>query len=200
MGRAAGFSVILPFPQQGSPAETVHGHGRVSHFFQSIPLETFSGSGSYSGGKAMEVFLMLRTLSRILAVSLFFFAAAPALADDVAGADANAIKGIISSQIEAFQRDDGAAAYDYASPTIKGFFPSVEQFMGMVRNGYQPVYRPKSVTFGPIVDSPVGPIQKVFLTGPDGRNWVAIYTLQRQPDGSWKINGVQLVEDNGATI
>jgi hypothetical protein len=29
---------------------------------------------------------------------------------------------------------------------------------------------------------------------------VAIYSLERQPDGTWKINGVRLVEDDGATI
>ena len=45
------------------------------------------------------------------------------------------IRGIISSQIEAFQRDDGATAYGYASSTIQGLFPSVDQFMAMVRSG-----------------------------------------------------------------
>ena len=121
-------------------------------------------------------------------------------ADEVPAVDQEAIRGIISGQIEAFRRDDGAAAYGYASPSIQGLFPTVDQFMGMVRNGYMPVYRPRSVTFGAIEASPAGPMQKVFLTGPDGRNWVAIYSLERQPDGSWKINGVRLVEDDGATI
>ena len=40
----------------------------------------------------------------------------------------------------------------------------------MVRGQYQPVYRPRSVTFGPLVDSPAGPLQKVFLVGPDGKS------------------------------
>ena len=123
-----------------------------------------------------------------------------ARADEVPAADREAIQGIITSQIEAFRRDDGAAAYGYASPSIQGLFPTVEQFMGMVRNGYMPVYRPRSVTFGATEASPSGPMQKVFLTGPDGRNWVAIYSLERQPDGTWKINGVRLVEEDGATI
>lgn len=121
-------------------------------------------------------------------------------AAEVSGPDQETIRSIIADQIEAFRRDDGAAAYGHASPTIRSLFPTVDQFMGMVRNGYLPVYRPKSVTFGAIADSPAGPLQKVFLTGPDGRGWVAIYSLQRQPDGTWKINGVRLVEDDGATI
>lgn len=130
---------------------------------------------------------------------LAFFGLATARAD-VADADRAAIRGIISGQIEAFQRDDGAAAYGYASPTIQGLFPSVDGFMAMVRSGYQPVYRPKSVTFGPAVETPSGPEQRVFVTGPDGRNWVAVYSLQKQPDGSWRINGCVLVEDTGETI
>jgi hypothetical protein len=138
------------------------------------------------------------TSARLFFVFLLVFGAT--IAGRAEEADPNAIRSIISGQMEAFQRDDGAAAYDYASPTIKGLFPSVDRFMAMVKSGYPPVYRPKSVTFGQLAETPSGPMQKVFLTGPDGRNWVAIYALQRQPDGSWKINGVQLIEDDGATI
>jgi hypothetical protein len=143
---------------------------------------------------------MTAWLRRIaIAFAALTFAAAP-LRAEVADADRSAIRGIISSQIDAFQRDDGATAYSYASPTIQGLFPTVESFMAMVRNGYQPVYRPRSVTFGPLIETPRGLEQRVFLTGPDGRNWVAVYSLQRQPDGSWRINGCVLVEDTAETI
>ena len=139
--------------------------------------------------------LILAALVLVLATGL-----APLRADEIAAADRDAIRSIIAGQIAAFRADDGAAAYGYASPTIRSYFPTPDQFMGMVRNGYMPVYRPRSVTFGAIESSPAGPVQKVFVTGPDGRNWVAIYTLQRQPDGSWKINGVRLVEDDSPSI
>jgi len=117
---------------------------------------------------------------------------------EMAEADRDSIRGIIESQIGAFQRDDGAAAYSYAAPMIQQLFPSVDIFMEMVRTGYRPVYRPRSVIFGNIVETPRGPEQRVFLTGPDGKNWVAIYTLERQPDGTWKISGCRLVEDDGS--
>ncbi|MCP4309148.1 MAG: DUF4864 domain-containing protein [bacterium] len=119
---------------------------------------------------------------------------------DVSEGDRGAIRTIIEGQIAAFQRDDGDAAYSYASPTIQGLFPTVEQFMAMVRGGYQPVYRPQSVAFGEVIETPIGPIQRVFLTGPSGRNWVAIYSLQQQPDGTWRISGCQLVEDTGESV
>lgn len=119
---------------------------------------------------------------------------------DVSADDRGAIRTIIEGQIDAFQRDDGDKAYSFASPTIQGLFPSVDQFMAMVRGGYQPVYRPQAVVFGEVLDTPRGPIQRVFLTGPTGKNWVAIYSLQQQPDGSWRISGCQLVEDKGETV
>ncbi|HET7715008.1 MAG TPA: DUF4864 domain-containing protein [Bauldia sp.] len=144
---------------------------------------------------------MFTWLGRIFAaMAILTLFAITAVRAEIADADREAFRGIIASQIEAFQRDDDAAAYSYASPTIQGLFPTAERFMAMVRSGYQPVYRPRSVTFGPAVDTPRGPEQRVFVTGPDGRNWVAIYSLQRQPDGSWRINGCVLVEDTGESI
>lgn len=140
---------------------------------------------------------LARFLLAFLMVALAHFAAR---ADDMSGADAAAIKSIVAGQIAAFQHDDGNAAYGYASPAIRDLFPTADIFMNMVRKGYPPVYRPQSVTFGEVRVMPSGPQQKVFLTGPDGKSYVAIYSLQRQPDGSWKINGCVLVEDKGATI
>jgi hypothetical protein len=143
----------------------------------------------------------MKSIARFLLAFLFVAVVAlAARAEDVSSADAQAIKSIVSGQIDAFRHDDGNAAYGYASPAIRDLFPTADIFMNMVRKGYPPVYRPQSVTFGQVTASPSGPQQKVFLTGPDGKSYVAIYTLQRQPDGSWKINGCVLVEDKGATI
>jgi hypothetical protein len=124
---------------------------------------------------------------------------APARAE-ISDADREAFRGIVAAQIEAFRNDDGAAAYSYASPTIQGLFPGIDRFMAMVRLGYQPVYRPQSVTYGAAAETPAGPELRVFVTGPDGRHWVAIYSFQKQPDGSWKINGCVLAEDPGRSV
>jgi hypothetical protein len=136
----------------------------------------------------------------LLALTLALGLPRVAQADDLSPADQASIHGLITSQIEAFRHDDGNAAYGFASPTIQGLFPTADMFMNMVRNAYQPVYRPQSVTFGQLGDSPAGPLQKVFLVGPDGKSYVAVYSLQRQPDGTWRINGCTLVEDTGASI
>lgn len=121
-------------------------------------------------------------------------------ADDIGAADRSTIQSLITGQISAFQNDDGQAAWNFASPTIQGYYPTADQFMAMVKNGYQPVYRPRSVTFGDLVDTPLGPIQKVYVTGPDGKAYIAAYAMQQQPDGTWKINGCSLIGDDTPSI
>jgi hypothetical protein len=119
---------------------------------------------------------------------------------EVADADREAFRALIQSQLDAFQADDGAAAYSYASPGIQQIFPTADRFMAMVRGAYQPVYRPQSVIFGQIEETANGPVQRVHLIGPDGRNWLALYSLEQQPDGSWLINGCTLTEDPSESI
>ena len=118
--------------------------------------------------------------------------AAPALAQDISPADRAAIRDIIQSQVEAFRRDDGDAAFGYASPTIRGMFGSSEIFMDMVRQGYQPVYRPREFDFREIVTLDGQVTQKVNVVGPDGRPVTAFYPMTQLPDGTWRINGCYL--------
>ncbi|MBA5776804.1 DUF4864 domain-containing protein [Stappia sp. F7233] len=118
------------------------------------------------------------------------------LADDV---DA-ALRQIITDQMEAFQSDNAAAAFAFAAPAIKERFQKPDIFMKMVRQGYRPVYRPKSVSFGQFKQTSHGPTQEVFVIGPDGKSWLALYTFEEQPDGSWRISGCYLTEDEAQAI
>jgi hypothetical protein len=118
--------------------------------------------------------------------------ARPVCADEAAtvgAGDRAAIRGVVGEQLAAFQRDDERAAFALASPTIQQQFESSGNFMRMVRSRYQPVYRPRNVQYGEIetVDGEI--IQRVELIGPDGVPALAHYVMERQPDGSWRING-----------
>ena len=139
--------------------------------------------------------LLMQLLAMIVLLSL------PAHAEELTAQDKSAFQGVISDQIAAFQADDGAKAYGFASPTIQGIFPNPSLFMDMVKRGYQPVYRPQSFAFGEAGINAAGrPFQKVTIVGPDGFTYEALYSMERQPDGSWKINGCALVRapDMGA--
>lgn len=110
-------------------------------------------------------------------------------ADDVAAAQAT-----IRDQVEAFSRDDAAAAYSYAAPAIHGMFPRADIFMNMVRNSYAPVYRHKSFEFGEARLSDGTIAQQVHIIDADGVPWEALYTLEQQQDGSLKITGCVLMK------
>ncbi|TVQ34003.1 MAG: DUF4864 domain-containing protein [Geminicoccaceae bacterium] len=115
--------------------------------------------------------------------------ASPSLAVDLAAEDTAAIRAVVQSQLDAFQRDDKDAAFAYASPTIQDLFRTADVFMAMVRAGYQPVYRPQTVSFQDIVTFRGAPTQRVLLVGPDGLAVMAYYLMERQRDGTWRIAG-----------
>jgi hypothetical protein len=104
---------------------------------------------------------------------------------------------VIEDQIKAFLADDAATAYSFAAPAIKGKFPDKDVFFAMVMKSYQPVYHPGNYAFsrsqtiggGAIV------IHELTISGRDGKNWKALYKLSRQPDDSYKIDGVAIVAD-----
>lgn len=139
---------------------------------------------------------MTRRLT-LVALALFALLMGPFTlsAQTVSDAEAQEFQRIITGQLDAFSADDGAGAYNFAAPTIKRLFPSPEIFLSMVQKGYPPVYRRKSFTFGRVGNEMGGaPTQHVTIIDQNGKAWTALYAMERQPDGSWKIVGCQLVE------
>jgi len=126
----------------------------------------------------------------LLLVALLIGVSAPARAAD----DVTAAQKIIRSQVEAFGRDDAAAAYSHAAPAIQEMFPQPDIFMAMVRGSYAPVYRHKSFEFGEarVADGKIA--QRVRIVDDEGVPWEALYTLEQQPDGSLKITGCTLLK------
>lgn len=135
---------------------------------------------------------MPRMVLRLFALLGTMLALALPAQAQVSPADQTAIRNVIEGQVEAFRRDDGAAAFGYASPSIQGMFGSAETFMDMVRQGYRPVYRPQVFEFREIVTLQGMVTQKVHVIGPDGRPVTAFYPMTQQPDGSWRIEGCYL--------
>jgi hypothetical protein len=107
--------------------------------------------------------------------------------------DRAAIRGVIESQLAAFNRDDGETAFSFASPGIRNIFGDVETFMQMVREGYAPVYRSREAEFRDITRlAETMWLQEVLIVGADGTVVMALYTMERQSDGVWKIAGCVL--------
>ena len=119
---------------------------------------------------------------------------------DVNDIDRAAIRSVIQRQLQAFQADDAAAAFEFASPEIREKFGTAENFLRMVKLAYVAVYRPRSVMFENLVTVKGIPTQEVFLLGPDGNLVKALYLMELQPNGTWKISGCFLVPAAGETI
>ena len=133
--------------------------------------------------------VLVRLLGIVSVVAAFACGQAGAQTSD---ADQAAIRQVIQSQIAAFQRDDGPTAYGYASPTIQAKFVNPDIFLEMVKTGYPAVYHPREVEFRELKVESGRLLQEVYVVGPDGNPALAIYEMQRQPDGSWRINGCWL--------
>lgn len=129
----------------------------------------------------------------LLALVLMTVAAAGAAAQPASPADGVAIRGVITRQIEAFRQDDASGAFAYASPGIQGMFGTPERFIGMVRDAYPSVHRPRSVEFGELQQQDGRIVQQVELVGPDGQPQTALYEMERGGDGIWRIAGCNLV-------
>jgi ketosteroid isomerase-like protein len=115
-------------------------------------------------------------------------------AEKLNAADRQAIEQTIRHQLDAFNRDDAERAFNFATPDIQRMFGSSDRFMRMVRDNYEPVYRPASVRFIRVDLTDGQWVQTVQITDEEGRVWRALFTMRRQPDRGWKVGGCQLQE------
>jgi len=106
------------------------------------------------------------------------------------------IQGTIRSQLDAFQADDFARAFTFASPIIQRLFGSAENFGAMVKQGYPMVHRPGSVKMLDLRTQDSALWQKVMITDAQGRTHILDYEMVETADG-WQINGVRLLPDPG---
>ena len=134
---------------------------------------------------------------RPLFLSLFLIGQA-VFGSGAARADvASEIQSVISDQLKAFNADDASRAYGHAADVIKELFPSQQIFMEMVRMGYPPVYRAREWSFVEPTPLDNGYSQIVRLTDEQGRIWNALYTLERDSTGEWKITGCRILKSDG---
>jgi len=140
----------------------------------------------------------MKSLLMVLAMAGLMGVQAQRLSD-VPPQDQVAIRQVIEAQIAAFKKDDALAAYSFASPGIQRIFPNADVFVEMVKSGYAQIYRPLKVEFDKISRINAGVLQVVKITGADGIRILAYYLMEKQPDGQWKIAGVQIEGDDSDT-
>ena len=104
-------------------------------------------------------------------------------------AEWNSIQLVIDDQLKALRAGDGAKAMSYAAPGLRQRFGTPERFMRMVREGFRPLLDARSSAFldGAVVDGIT--IQPLQLVLPDSSVVVALYRMEKQRDGVWRVAG-----------
>ena len=137
---------------------------------------------------------------RALAVAFCLALSLVAAAADVTRKDAEAIRAVVSEQLDAFARDDAPRAFALATDGIRARFGTAEAFIAMVRAEYPVVYRPRNIEFDQPVVIENEIMQPVRMIDAEGAAWVALYPMARQPNGLWRINGCQLARLGGRQV
>lgn len=140
------------------------------------------------------------TFARLLrnAVALAGLAASAAFAQPaeprLSRADWNAIRDVVVDQRDAIVAGDGTRAFAYATPGIRRKFGDAATFLDMVRHAYSPLVEARDAQplEGLIVDGRV--VQPLQLVMPDNAVLIAIYTMELQPGGAWRISGCVVAE------
>jgi hypothetical protein len=99
------------------------------------------------------------------------------------------IRKVIDDQLQALKAGDGVKAMTYAAPGIREQFGTPDNFMRMVRDGYGALLTARRTQFleGAVIEEVI--VQPLRLVLPDDTVQVALYQMQRQPDGQWRISG-----------
>lgn len=131
------------------------------------------------------------------AAFLAFQTLIPVHAEALSAKDEKAVQTVVQSQLAAFAKDDADKAFSYAAPVLRKAIGSSAAFMAMVKNSYPVVYRPASVVFLKAEGSGDDVVQKVQMLDASGMSYLAVYSLQRQKDKTWRISGCAVVENKG---
>lgn len=131
----------------------------------------------------------------LMAVAIMAVLALPVTSDakGLPKSDEIEIQSIIEGQLAAFRADDAATAHSFASDTIQMKFGDASQFLHMVKTMYYPVYRPAAYEFMDLSAEPGGVFQPVLIAKNNGDTVVALYLMEKDETGRWRIAGVKLV-------
>ena len=113
-------------------------------------------------------------------------------------ADPREMQSVIDRQLDAFQADDFAAAMEFASPVLKRYFGTPQNFQRMVIQGYPMVWRFSEVEF---LDNRIENgehWQRVRIRDQQGVVHVLDYRMSETPEG-WRINGVIILDSQDFT-
>jgi uncharacterized protein DUF4864 len=106
--------------------------------------------------------------------------------------DWKSIKQVIAAQRAALVAGEGEKAFGYATPAIRAQFGDADIFMAMVQLEYSALLTARYTEFleGAVIDGLI--IQPLRLVDADNSVRVALYTMEKQKNGAWRISGCRI--------
>jgi hypothetical protein len=138
----------------------------------------------------------LRWLAAVgLGLAAFFalgISAALAAEPPMRASDWKSIKQVITAQRAALIAGAGEKAFGYATPAIRAQFGDADIFMAMVQLEYSALLTARYTEFleGAVIDGLI--IQPLRLVDADNSVRVALYTMEKQKNGAWRISGCRI--------
>ncbi len=131
---------------------------------------------------------MIRLLTFLASFALILFSEVYA----AEAKDDGALGEVAAQQLDAFRKNNFAAAYDFAHSGIKAQFTQAE-FEKMVRAGFGAMLKPGEAKFGrELIDGDGGSVD-LTLSGKDGEVSAYRYLLEKE-NGVWRITAVVPIE------
>ena len=145
-------------------------------------------------------------IAKLIMVAVFTFFSTASLSNILPDREGNleqleyrksiSIRDVIRQQIEAFKRNEISAAFDLATPEIQDQFQTSDIFFQMVIKNYAVILTHKTWNFGNLTKIRNEEyIQTVNFYEKDGRVVKALYVMEQQPEGTWRIGGCKLILD-----
>jgi hypothetical protein len=135
-------------------------------------------------------------LIRIVSLALALAAApiAAPLANDEGTPESRtlAARAVISAHLEALGQDDAITAYEHLAPNVREVFPTAAVFLKVVQHHYTPLYHVRYVEFRDGFETGNNIVVPVYVINEDDLTAIAIYGLQQQADGAWRITTCNL--------
>ena len=136
---------------------------------------------------------MIARAARLLAlVGALGAGLALAQGDGLPPAEWREIRLVVERQRDALVAGDAERAFAYASRGLREQFGDAQTFLHMVQRAYAPLVEARDAVLleGAVIDGQV--IQPLRLLLPDNTVLVALYTMEKQRAGGWRIAGCVL--------
>lgn len=142
--------------------------------------------------------MSLLALRFVMAVAIGVAASAAAVglgAEPVPEDEARRVRSVIVTQLQAFAEDDADGAFETTTPGVREAIGNARHFLALVRGAYPMVYHPASVTFMRPELRGGDVLQLAEIIDGQGKSWLALFSLEQQPDASWRISGCVVAEN-----